>query len=68
MIGRQYFARRVKILLKYAQSATDSQFASTLNEQAADLKSMIDELSAGPDPSLRTRDVQPVAGRRTLNS
>jgi len=68
VIGRQYFTRQAATLLKYAQSTTDPRLAVTLNEKAAELKSVVDELSAGPDPSPEAPGVQPAESRHTLNS
>ena len=68
MIGRQYFTRQAATLLKYAQSTTNPRLAATLTEKAADLKLVVDELSAGPDPSPKAPDVRPAVYRRSLNS
>ena len=66
VIGRQYFMRQAAALLKFAQSTTDPRLEAVLIEKAADLKSVVDELSAGPDQSPQTPNAQP--DRRNLNS
>jgi hypothetical protein len=68
VIGRQYFTRQAAALLKFAQSTADPRLEAVLIEKAADLKSVVDELSAGPDPSPKAPDVRPAEYRRTLNS
>jgi hypothetical protein len=45
-------------LLELARSTTDPQLAISLTEKAADLKALVDELSAGPDPILES-DIAP---------
>ena len=51
VIGRDYFARQAETLLELAKSATDPQVAASLTERAADLKTLVEELGAAPDPS-----------------
>jgi hypothetical protein len=43
MIGRNYFAKQVAILLKFAQATTDSQVAAGLIDKAADLKDRLEK-------------------------
>jgi hypothetical protein len=59
VIGRHYFTRQAETLLKAAQSTTNPQLAANLTEEAADLKALVDELSAGPDGSPRDPDAEP---------
>jgi hypothetical protein len=61
VIGRHYFTRQVETLLELARSTTDPQLAISLTEKAADLKALVDELSAAPDPSPCASDVAPVS-------
>jgi hypothetical protein len=58
VVGRNYFARQVATLLKFAQSTSDPQVAAALVEKAAELKSKIDESDA-PDQSPRAPDIEP---------
>jgi hypothetical protein len=58
VIGRHYFMRQAETLLKSAQSTTDPHLAAILTEEAADLKALVDELSA-PDGSHRDPDAEP---------
>ena len=51
MIGRDYFTRQAETLLKLAEATTDPQVAASLIERAANLKAIVDELGAAPDPS-----------------
>ena len=46
MIGRDYFERHAETLLKLARSASDAQIAASLTQRAADLKALVEELSA----------------------
>ena len=53
MIGRHFFVRHAVMLIKHAQSTANPRRAAILIEKAADLKAVVDELSAGPDPSTK---------------
>jgi hypothetical protein len=53
VIGRDYFTAEAETLLELAKSATDPQVAASLIERAADLRALVDELGAAPDPSPR---------------
>jgi hypothetical protein len=61
VIGRHYFVRQATMLLKFANSTTNSQLAAVLIEKAADLKSQVDETSTTPDPGPLAPDVEPPA-------
>jgi hypothetical protein len=50
--------QQAETLLKLARSNTNPQLAAVLIRRAADLKALVDELSAGPDPSPRAPDVE----------
>jgi hypothetical protein len=50
VIGRDYFARQAETLLKLAEVTTDPQVAASLIERAANLKAIVEELGAAPDP------------------
>ena len=58
MIGRDYFERRAETLLKFARSDTDPQVAAALTDRAADLKALVEELGAAPDPGHRALDTE----------
>jgi len=58
VIGRQYFARQAKTLLKFANSTKNPQLAAVLVEKAAHLKSRVDETEPPPDQSPRPPDVE----------
>lgn len=58
VIGRDYFTRQAETLLQRAKSATDPEVAASLIVRAADLKALVDELGAAPDPGPRTPDVE----------
>jgi hypothetical protein len=51
VIGRDYFTAEAETLLELAKSAADPQVAASLTERAADLRALVDELGAAPDPS-----------------
>jgi hypothetical protein len=59
VIGRNYFAAQVALLLKFAQTTADRQVAAGLLDKAADLKDRLDE-APSPKRDLRVRapDVQ----------
>jgi hypothetical protein len=57
VIGRHYFARQARTLLKFAKSTNDPNLAAILIEKAASLKSQIDE--SPPDKSPLAPDVEP---------
>ena len=61
MIGRYYFTRQARTLLKFAQSTNNPQLAAVLVEKATALKSQVDEIErdTGPQPAC--------AGCRTRN-
>lgn len=50
VIGRDYFTRQVETLLQLANSANDAEVVASLIEKAADLKALVEELGAAPDP------------------
>lgn len=56
MIGRDYFTRQAETLFKLANSASDPQVAASLNQRAADLRALVEELGAAPDPGHRALD------------
>lgn len=58
VIGRDYFERHAETLLKLAKSATDPQVAAALTDRAADLKALVEELGAAPDPGHRALDIE----------
>jgi hypothetical protein len=58
VIGRQYFARQAKTLLKFANSTTNPQLAAVLIEKAANLKSQVDETEPPRDQSPWPPDVE----------
>jgi hypothetical protein len=59
VIGRYYFTRQARTLVKFAQSTSNPQLAAVLIEKAAALKSQVDESSAAPDLSPLAPDVEP---------
>jgi hypothetical protein len=59
VIGRYYFTRQARTLLKFAQSTNNPQLAAVLVEKATALKSQVDESSATPDLSPLAPDVEP---------
>ena len=50
VIGRDYFERHAETLLNLAKSASDAQVAASLTQRAADVKALVEELGAAPDP------------------
>ena len=52
---KQYIARQIATLLKFAKVTTDPQVAAALVEKAADLKARVDPL---PDRSPQPPDVE----------
>lgn len=58
MIGRDYFTRQAETLFKLANSARDPQVAAFLNQRAADLRALVEELGAAPDPGHRALDIE----------
>jgi hypothetical protein len=58
VIGRDYFERHAETLLKLAKSASDAQIAASLSQRAADLKALVEELGAAPDPCHRALDIE----------
>jgi hypothetical protein len=58
VIGRDYFARQAETLIQLAKSAVDPQVAASLIEQAADLRALVEELSAAPDPSPQAPELE----------
>jgi hypothetical protein len=57
--GRNYFVRQATTLIKFARSTKDPQLAAALIEKAADLKSQVDETSAGDEATPQAPDAQP---------
>ena len=66
MIGRHFFVRHAVMLIKHAHSTANPRRAAMLIEKAAELKAVVDELSAGPDPKAEAPAVE--ARLRKLNS
>jgi hypothetical protein len=66
MIGRHFFVRHAMVLIKHAHSTANPRRAAMLIKKAADLKAVVDELSAGPDP--RSNAPRAEARLRKLNS
>ena len=58
VIGRNYFARQARTLLRFAQSTKNSQLAAALIEKAADLKSQVDDQEPAPESSALAPDVE----------
>jgi hypothetical protein len=58
--------RHAVMLIRHAQSTANPRRAAMLIEKAADLKAVVDELSAGPDQSTKPPGVE--ARLRELNS
>ena len=58
MIGIGYFTATAETLLERARSAADPEVAASLIKRAADLRALVDELSAAPHagPVSRTID------------
>jgi hypothetical protein len=44
MIGRNYFAQQVALLLKFADATTDPNVAASLIDKAADLKERLEDV------------------------
>jgi hypothetical protein len=57
VIGRDYFTAEAEALLELAKSAADPQVAASLIERAADLRALVDELGAAPDPTPRIPNI-----------
>jgi hypothetical protein len=66
MIGRHFFVRHAAVLIKHAQSTANPRRAAMLIKEAAELKAVVEELSAGPDPRTKAPCVE--ARLRKLNS
>jgi hypothetical protein len=62
VIGRYYFTRQVRTLLKFAQSTNNPQLAAVLVEKAAALQSQVDLSNARPGLSPHAPDVEPATG------
>jgi hypothetical protein len=58
VIGRDYFERHAETLLKLAKSASDVQLAASLTQRAADVKALVEELGAAPDPCRQVLDTE----------
>jgi hypothetical protein len=58
VIGRDYFERHAETLLKLAKSASDVQLAAALTQRAADVKALVEELGAAPDPCRHALDTE----------
>jgi hypothetical protein len=63
MIGRTYFTRQARTLLKFAQSTSNPQLAAVLVDKAIALKSQVDESNARPDLNPLAPDVEPTTRR-----
>jgi hypothetical protein len=59
VIGRYYFTRQVRTLLKFAQSTSNPQLAAVLVEKAAALQSQVDLSNARPCLNPHAPDVEP---------
>ena len=59
MIGRRYWTRQVRTLLKFASLTKNPEFAAVLIEKAADLKSQVDDANPPKDVSPLPPDVEP---------
>ena len=59
MNSREYLTRQAATLLKFAKTTRDPNVAAGLVEKAADLKSKVDETSAGEDATPQAADVEP---------
>jgi hypothetical protein len=59
VIGKEYFTRQATTLLKIAKTTKDPNVAVGLLEKAADLKSQVDEASAGEEATPQAPDVEP---------
>jgi hypothetical protein len=57
--SREYLTRQAATLLKFAKTTRDPNVAAGLVEKAADLKSKVDETSAGEDATPQAADVEP---------
>jgi hypothetical protein len=66
MIGRHFFVHHAGVLIKHAQSTANPRRAAMLIKKAAELKAVVDELSAGPDPRTKVPHVE--TRSRKLNS
>jgi hypothetical protein len=60
VVRRNYFTRQAKTLLNFAKSTSDPNLAAVLIDEAADLKSRLDESNA-PDQTPLAPDVEPPA-------
>ena len=58
VIGRDYFERQAETLLKLAKSVSDVHIAASLTQRAADLKALVEELGAAPDPCRQVLDAE----------
>jgi hypothetical protein len=58
MVGKQYLARQVATLLRFAKSVTNAELSAILVDRASDLKSQLDLVPAVPDRGLSAPDVQ----------
>jgi hypothetical protein len=63
MIGRHYFTRQARTLLKFAPSTSNPQLAAVLVEKAVALKSQVDESNARPGLNPLAPDVDPPTRR-----
>jgi hypothetical protein len=63
VIGRHYFTRQARTLLKFAQSTSNPQLAAVLVDKAIALKSRVDESNARPDLDPVAPDVEPTTRR-----
>ena len=57
-MGRVYFARQARTLLRFAKSTSNPELAASLIERAADFKAQIDA-DKRPSFSLQAPDVEP---------
>jgi hypothetical protein len=58
VINKDYLERQAAALPKLSQSTKDPDIAAALIKKAADLKSQVDELCAGPDKGPQAPDVE----------
>ena len=65
MIGKDYFIRQAETLLELARAAGNPKVAASLTERAGDLKALVEELGAAPDPSHGAPDIKSLCGQIT---
>jgi hypothetical protein len=68
VIGREYFARQVAILFKFAKATKDPKISAALLEKAADLKSRLDEPGERTDTRPLSPDTESPSHRATIDA